>query len=1073
MWLPIVAVTACGAAKRAHQRVPFGNFSLWYNLLLYLGILIVLVTIAVALSDASETRTSERNWVGAKRSRYGNGTLRTLVNGDSAESLQFTRLSLSAISTEKLLSYAVIQLGQLLDSVRRDLIGLDASVHLLSRRGRNRRRSRLRYPSVSSIGIGSNSTKVLSFSKQTLPASESRANRRRRRAAKTIDVKIRMQTPKQMKTANKIQISFRSSSPLFWKRVKPSRKTIRKKKRKEKKKREKKRRKKQRKRAKKRKEKRRRKKKAKEKREKARKGLMDIRMKGKALKSRQKKVSAKKFLKKTIAKQLKRKMRRMSRRAKKRLAKMKKSKKARKRLFRSQMANAIRSTVRQAEQVCKSLIRTARQRIGSLREKVDCRFDDAERLVKRLEKSRATNNNRKLTKDVSGIMAAVASQMLPLVDVLYQQTLAHHRTFVILRRLHNDVAKILRRLLRQAFGLRRALDDAIIADWKLPIQRKYTTPSSSSKTVQQLHASIDSMEAGTSKETMIDTVARVVSVVSQMFRRNVEDLLKVYRLRYITEKKLESAESWCGGTESRIGCINANVFRVLERMAARSSSLVRNINRILPAHSKRKAAFPKMIHVDDRLLKETGSEKEVKRASASRVSRVILGVARNLRLVVGRLKEAVIRKKFKALLKDKNKAEPSSQRKPKRKPKRKPSAKLLSLTPTTAAVTVPPASTVRKTAAGALLQVVGSMKLKPLNRVMLSALRSLEKWSRLLYLQTAKNPDEEEPEPIYVDELSSASAHKSAEQAALVVAAVTRRLRIVGQRVGKIVQKKLDERKTTQAKVKHVVTSVGKKLKSIQKLLTKTVKKLKPAKSKSEKKVATKEKLPVKQKPTKKQLPVKQKSKKDKKKKQQKVVTLKQVLGKSKKGKAASKKPLPIKEKGKEKSKKGKKTPKSKKGKAASASKKPLPMKEKGKEKSKKGKEAPQQKETTASKKKPEKQKETKPKVTPAGTEKKAKQKATEPETRPGHVINRDDMAAELVKQSRELAETVRGIVSKVDDAVNAGDDHVKPETSSEAENLWIRFMNERLKAANTTTQKKKAKKALFYRLLPFRVGTP
>ena len=1020
MWLPVVVVTACSAAKSAHQRIPSANSSLRYNLLLYLGILIVLVTTAVlALSDASATRTSERNWDGTKRSRYDNGTLRTLANefdaGDSVESLQFIRLSLSVISTEKLLSNAVSQLGQLFDSVRRDLT--DAAVHLLSRRGRNRSRWRLQFPLVLSTGIGSNTTKVLLFSKQTLPESERTAKRRRRRAAKTIDVKIRMLTPKQTKSANKLQISFRSSSPLFWKRVKPSRKMIRQKKRKEEKRREKKRREKQRKRAKKRKEKRRRKKKKEEKRKRAKMGQMDIRVKGKALKSRQKKVSVKKFLKKTIAKQLKRKMRRMSRRAKKRLAKMKKSKKAKKRLFRSQMANAIRSTVRQAEQVCKSLVRTARQRLGSLREIVDCRFDDAERLIKRLEKSRATNNNRKLTKAVSGIMAAVASHMRPLVDVLYQQTLAHHRTFVILRRLHNGVAKLLRRLVRQAFGLRRALDDAIIADWKLPIQRKSTTPSSSSKRVQQLYASIDKMEAGTSKETMIDTVARVVSVVSQMFRRSVEDLLKVYRLRYVTEKKLESAESSCDGAGSRIGCVNANVFRVLERMAARSSSLVRNINRILPANGKRKAAFPKMIHVDDRLLKETGSENEMKRASASRVARVILAVARNLRLVVGRLKEAVIRKKFKALLKDKNKAEQQAEQPSKRKPKRKPKPKL-SVKPTTAAVTVPPASTVRKTAAGALLQVVGSMKLKPLNRVMLSELRSLEKWSRLLYLQTAKNPEEEEPEPIYVDELSSTSARESAKQVALIVAAVTRRLQIVGQRVGKIVKKKLDARKTTPAKVKNVVKSVGKKLISIQKLLTKTVKKLKPAKSKSEKeKIATKKQLAVKQ-------LSKQKSKKGKKKLQHKVVTLKQ-LEKSKKEKVASKQPLPVKEKGKEKSKKGKKTS--------------------------------QQKETTASKKKPEKQKGIKPKMKPAGTEKKAKQKATEPETPPGHVINRDDMAAELQTQSRELAETVRGIVSKVDDAVNAGDDHVQPETTSEAENLWIRFMNERLKAANTPTQKKKA----------------
>ena len=75
----------------------------------------------------------------------------------------------------------------------------------------------------------------------------------------------------------------------------------------------------------------------------------------------------------------------------------------------------------------------------------------------------------------------------------------------------------------------------------------------------------------------------------------------------------------------------------------------------------------------------------------------------------------------------------------------------------------------------------------------------------------------------------------------------------------------------------------------------------------------------------------------------------------------------------------------------------------------------------------------------------------------PGHVINRDDMSAELLSQSRQLAETVRGIVGKVDEAAKAGDDVIQPEATSEAENLWIRFMNERLRAANTPTQKKKA----------------
>jgi len=42
------------------------------------------------------------------------------------------------------------------------------------------------------------------------------------------------------------------------------------------------------------------------------------------------------------------------------------------------------------------------------------------------------------------------------------------------------------------------------------------------------------MEAGRSKEAMVDTVARVVSVVSQVFRQCVDDLVVVYRLRQVT-----------------------------------------------------------------------------------------------------------------------------------------------------------------------------------------------------------------------------------------------------------------------------------------------------------------------------------------------------------------------------------------------------------------------------------------------------------------------------------------------------------------------------------------------------------
>ena len=1176
-----------------------------------------------------------------------------------------------------------------------------------------------------------------------------------------------MLTPKQMRSANKINIDFRSSSPLFWRRIEASRKARRRQnKRKLKERRKKKERKKHRKRSKRKrkmrkmkKKKRRkmkkkhkkrakkkrkmrkerkkgRKRKRKKKRKKGTRGLVDIRMKGKALKSIKKKVSAKRLLKKAIAKQLKRKMRKMSHRAKKALAKTKKSKKARKHMFQSKMAKAIRSTVRQAEQVCMSLTRTARQRFGSFLGKVRCRFNDAERLIRRFEKSRSTRNNRKLTKAVSGIMAAVASHMRPLVDVLYQQTLTRYRTVVILKRLRDNVATVLRRLVRQAFSLRRALADAITSYRKLSVRSKSTPPYSSSKKARQLYASISKFEAGKSKEAIVDTVARVISVVSQVFHNSVEDLLRVYRLRQITEVKRP-----CDKASTPVDCINAHVFPVLEHMVDRSSSLVRNLNRILPKDAttgKRRTGVPKAIHVDARLLKRTGGrsacDDDVKQASATRVARVIVAVARNLRLVVDRLKLAVIRKKlsksaaFSALLKSRSKAQEL--------PKPKPSAKPLSAKPPPAKPTVRhggtmtlkslnrvmlsplislekwsrllywqtasdpeeawpkpvdihqlPSTSARQSAKQASiilaaitrrLRIVGQrvgkmvrkklpakqrsakplMTLKSLNRIMLSTLLSLEKWSRLLYQQTASDPEEAWPEPLDIDHLPSTSVHQSAKQASIIIAAIARRLRTVGQRVGKTVQKKLAAKQmpvkppsttmprarpttaavhvpsadirhgpktagTTEAKtVQHasgtitlksinrvlastllslekwsrllyqqtasspeqeipevvvidelsstsahqsakqvalILSAIARRLRTVRQRVGKTVrKKLAARKTPTEIKpvVASVEKKKIKptQKPSKntadteKSKPTKLKKEKvsttnkslspksaqisKKVKPQQKGAASETQTAKSKQEKAASKSPLKIKQRGKQKSKKNKKKPqqkgttqksKPKKGKIETASKstpsaiqasvqkskkvKKKPKKEKkekvvntnmsptsAKQKTKKGKK-PKQKEITAKTKPAVSDKKTaattsgsisptklkskdkkKPKQKATGTKTLSKaaapktvtqaassvdEESTEPET-PRHVINRDDMSAELLAQSHALTETMRGIATKIDDAIKVGDESsdqfgIQAETKSEAENLWIRFMNERLKSAKTRTQKKKA----------------
>lgn len=678
-------------------------------------------------------------------------------------------------------------------------------------------------------------------------------------------------------------------------------------------------------------------------------------MRGKALKSKRKKISSKKLLKKAITKQMKRKMRKMSRRAKKKLSKMKKSDKAKK------YVAVILSTVRQAEQVCKSLMRKALGRLGSLRKNVHCRFNDAHRLIKRLGKSRKISNNRKFTKAVAGVMAAVASHMRPLVEILYQQMLARRRTPDILKRLRTSVAKILRRLVRQAFGLRRAITDAIISDRKLSKKSKSIPPSSSSsKTMKKLKSSISKMEKGDSKESMADTVARVISIVSQVFHSNVQDLLRVYRLRQATETKLELAESSCGKGKSSVDCVNAQVFRVLERMAARSNSLVRNINRILPpdlAAGKQKAAVPKAIKVNERLLKGIGGESvsknDLKRKSATRVARVITAIARNLRLVVNRLKLAVIRKKLSKEI-----------------PKGKPIGNPLPKTATQSADTTSKAAA-KATAAKAVAKVGGTMTLESLNDVMLSKIQKLEQWSRSLYQQTASNPKKAEPEAIKVDKLPSSSAQKSAKQAALALAAITRRLRIIDQRVDGKLQKKLAAGETPTE--------------------------IKPEKkSKPDKKPSTAAKS---QSPT---------SKKDKS--QKKATASKKQPKDSKKEKAAKKSNKEPKEK------KGKKKTKPAKGKSPSS-------------KEKKNKKKPK----------------VKPKVKP-----KAKPKAPG-----GHVINRDDMAAELVSQSRVLSETVRGMASKVDKAAKTG--NIQPNSKSEAENVWINYMNERLKSAGSDANKEEA----------------
>jgi len=98
-------------------------------------------------------------------------------------------------------------------------------------------------------------------------------------------------------------------------------------------------------------------------------------------------------------------------------------------------------------------------------------------------------------------------------------------------------------------------------------------------------------------------------VCRQVLHSSVDDLLSVYRRRAVTEKRLERGEGLCDRTSSsRLACINAKVFRVLERMAARSTSLVRRINRILPPDTDTRREVPATINVDKWLLKHTAGK---------------------------------------------------------------------------------------------------------------------------------------------------------------------------------------------------------------------------------------------------------------------------------------------------------------------------------------------------------------------------------------------------------------------------------------------------------------------------------
>ena len=164
------------------------------------------------------------------------------------------------------------------------------------------------------------------------------------------------------------------------------------------------------------------------------------------------------------------------------------------------------------------------------------------------------------------------------------------------------------------------------------------------------------------------------------------------------------------------------------------------------------------------------------RESANQAALVVAAIARRLRTVGARI-ESTVRRKLVA-------------QKPPAKPPR-PAAEA-------GGRHLPPPGRELQVAGG------GETTLESLNRVMTSALIGLEKWSRLLYRQTALSAAEMEPEPVDVDELPVTSARQSAEQASSVLAAIVRRLNVVEQRVERTVQKKIESNKPP-ATVQHAV----------------------------------------------------------------------------------------------------------------------------------------------------------------------------------------------------------------------------------------------------------------------------
>ena len=422
---------------------------------------------AVVFSDcaAADSSRSAKN----RSLRYNRTPNDSAGPRDAITTREFVRSS--SVSAEHDRRKLDARFRRISSDVRQASMGADVAV-LSQDGGRERRhwRRKLRVDAeFSPPGIGSDFSTAL-FLPNTNASDSTRPRKIRRRRSvnrqrrRPIYARVRLLTRKLTRSANRLIISFRSSSPFFWQRQKvaaPRQARRRRKKTKAKERRRRKWRKKgQRKKKvkkKKKKHKRRRKKKGKIKggkggRKKGKKQkvgkrgkteLLDIIVMGKALKSRQKTVSAKKYLKQAIAKQLKRKIRKMSRRANKVLARSRKSKRARERLLRSKMAAAVRLTVRQVERVCRSLTAAAHGTLGSSRVRVRCRFGDAERLLRRFEKSRrSATDDRKLAKTVSGVMAAVAAHMRPLVDLLYQQTLSRRRTAIILSRLRSNVADV-------------------------------------------------------------------------------------------------------------------------------------------------------------------------------------------------------------------------------------------------------------------------------------------------------------------------------------------------------------------------------------------------------------------------------------------------------------------------------------------------------------------------------------------------------------------------------------------------------------------------------------------------------